>query len=867
MSDWEILVCNIKRLNSFSGYKRYWSKKAGFSNQSEGSRGTSECSCENEDCEHHVIDDGPNQVNFLATTNEVIEPEPTIETVVEESIEKKNDENCYDELSRVLGSLECTVADRKKIKQADAAVEKNNTTQDQPEPATIVALAEKRNSGEILLEKAIQHSHQELVLLEEQKRLLQKEIQQIGVEGYVNRRSADTAVEEEISGLHKDRDKLRGKLRKAEQELEELKAANITIREEREQLRKKTRNLQDALERRSSVNQSPVPSPSPAPSVSSTGRSNSLPRQPHYNGFQTPVDSRRTSVQTQQSIQSSITSPFTPVPSKKYSNSPSSTMTKQKHVGASSDLGSSVGDDFVPTEFSETLIRCLRSRIPETLLQTLMTYNKLDQILNSLQSHYSADVIEKTREMELEIERLTSRLSHLKSQNDLLQLCLEESKGNCERLSLLVAKYESKDTALSLALQNTDQIIETYEVMLQLQESEQDMLVASYRNGVQAFTTDTMKSLTSTHSSKSNMSGASSLTSNSHYQLTYAEDLLPDEEETIAILQNSQTRRRDAESHAKSLLIKLDKQYEMPGLLFDEHMDFNSRTSTLSSANSSNIDSLSKEEEMRLKDYVQVLKTERSTVETTVVTLESVTDVIDPIDDSNIECEEKERDRNLDLETAVLLQELQALKEERAELKHRIYMLEKERRALELKMSSREAQEQAYIVHIEHLKSEVKEQIRKRKQILKEERRLRGSVQDDDGQSSTSGTATPAITLAELRTSEEDIPSDLYEAARREKKLKARIQELVETLEKLSKNSEIRHQQTAEYIADLKRANGALVSAYEKAKKRHASRLKKFEAQLITMAERHQEQMRILKERISKLEEDKKITSRNETSL
>ena len=97
-----------------------------------GSRGTSECSCENEDCEHHVIDDGPNQVNFLATTNEVIEPEPTIETVVEESIEKKNDENCYDELSRVLGSLECTVADRKKIKQADAAVEKNNTTQDQP---------------------------------------------------------------------------------------------------------------------------------------------------------------------------------------------------------------------------------------------------------------------------------------------------------------------------------------------------------------------------------------------------------------------------------------------------------------------------------------------------------------------------------------------------------------------------------------------------------------------------------------------------------------------------------------------------------------------------------------------------------------
>ena len=69
---------------------------------------------------------------------------------------------------------------------------------------------------------------------------------------------------------------------------------------------------------------------------------------------------------------------------------------------------------------------------------------------------------------------------------------------------------------------------------------------------------------------------------------------------------------------------------------------------------------------------------------------------------------------------------------------------------------------------------------------------------------------------------------------------------MVDTLEKLSKNSEIRHQQTAEYIADLKRANGALVSAYEKAKKRHASRLKKFEAQLITMAEKHQQQVGVI---------------------
>lgn len=94
-----------------------------------------------------------------------------------------------------------------------------------------------------------------------------------------------------------------------------------------------------------------------------------------------------------------------------------------------------------------------------------------------------------------------------------------------------------------------------------------------------------------------------------------------------------------------------------------------------------------------------------------------------------------------------------------------------------------------------------------------------------------------------MKTSDEDIPLDLYEAARREKKLKARINELVDALETLSKNSETRHQQTAEYVADLKKANGALVAAYEKAKKKHGARLRKLEQQMITMVERHDAQV------------------------
>ena len=77
-------------------------------------------------------------------------------------------------------------------------------------------------------------------------------------------------------------------------------------------------------------------------------------------------------------------------------------------------------------------------------------------------------------------------------------------------------------------------------------------------------------------------------------------------------------------------------------------------------------------------------------------------------------------------------------------------------------------------------------------------------VFQDDGYDS----ATPAITLAELRSHDaSQIAQDLSEALKREKRLKVRVQELVATLEKLSKNSEIRHQQSAEFVNDLKKAN------------------------------------------------------------
>ncbi|XP_070545744.1 colorectal mutant cancer protein-like [Ptychodera flava] len=148
---------------------------------------------------------------------------------------------------------------------------------------------------------------------------------------------------------------------------------------------------------------------------------------------------------------------------------------------------------------------------------------------------------------------------------------------------------------------------------------------------------------------------------------------------------------------------------------------------------------------------------------------------------------------------------------------------------------------------------------------------------EKDGSSPGAMKATPSMTLAELSNyelgdieSDPNMPRDLAEAHKREKRLKLRVQELVATLEKLQKNSELRHQQSAEFVSDLKRANSALVTAYEKAKKKHQIRLKKLEAQMMAMVERHETQLRMLKQRIALLEEENATCARpphNETSL
>lgn len=85
--------------------------------------------------------------------------------------------------------------------------------------------------------------------------------------------------------------------------------------------------------------------------------------------------------------------------------------------------------------------------------------------------------------------------------------------------------------------------------------------------------------------------------------------------------------------------------------------------------------------------------------------------------------------------------------------------------------------------------------------------------------------------------------------------------ELVGTLDKVTKSSELRYQQNEELVLDLRAANTALVSTLDRCKKKYQGRLKKLETQMMSLVERHAQQVRTLKQRISVLEEQNQARS------
>ncbi|CAL1548279.1 unnamed protein product [Lymnaea stagnalis] len=446
----------------------------------------------------------------------------------------------------------------------------------------------------------------------------------------------------------------------------------------------------------------------------------------------------------------------------------------------------------------------------EHLVQSLNDGSSVAELIKTVSRGGGAHLGEAVvKEFEVELERRQAKIDHLKAQNDVLTATLEESKSHAERLSVLIGKYESNNTALQLAAVFSDHCMEAQDVLTALLDTEMGVLLANCR--------------------AAGLGG-----------LGEGDD---DQEEITAILQRAHHARRRAEGVARHLLTRLDRNNHMTvGSCHPwEDLSTNSRTASTSSTSSSGDIDFSKADEVRLRDHIQQLKSERAAVRTTVLELESVH--VDPVTNEPRRRIEAQR---LDLENAVLVQELMAVKEEKAELKARSYLLEKEKRALELRLSGKETQEQAFRVQIDYLKGELSYQ----------------------QQGSQSLGLTGIGFLAEIKSREPcELIQDLTVSMEREHTLKNRVSELMSTLEKISRNSESRHKQSAEFVNDLKRANSALIAAFDKAKKKYQGRLKKMEGQLKNLRDKYEMETTALRQRLTTLETRGARTMPSETSL
>ncbi|KAG8598154.1 hypothetical protein GDO81_002512 [Engystomops pustulosus] len=510
----------------------------------------------------------------------------------------------------------------------------------------------------------------------------------LGRELYPNLAEERSRWEKELAGLREENESLTAMLCSKEEDLNRTKSTMNAIREERDRLRRRVRELQTRLQ---SVQ---------ATGPSSPGRLTSASR---------PVNPSTGELSTSSS---SNDIPIAKIAERvKLSKTRSESSSSERPV-----LGSEISSIGVS------------SSVAEHLAHSLQDCSNIQEIFQTLYSHGSAISESKIREFEVETERLNSRIEHLKSQNDLLTITLEECKSNAERMSMLVGKYESNATALRLALQYSEQCIEAYELLLALAESEQSLILGQFR-----------------------AAGVGTVAEQSG------------DENITQMLKRAHDCRKTAENAAKALLMKLDGScggaFAVTGCSVQpwESLSSNSHTSTTSSTASSCDTEFTKEDEQRLKDYIQQLKNDRAAVKLTMLELESIH--IDPL---SYDVKPRGDSQRLDLENAVLMQELMAMKEEMAELKAQLYLLEKEKKAMELKLSTRDAQEQAYLVHIEHLKSEVEEQKEQRMRSLSS---TSSSGKDKMAKDSIDGTS---LSLSDLRTyNDAELATELTSALKR----------------------------------------------------------------------------------------------------
>ncbi|SPP80508.1 blast:Colorectal mutant cancer protein [Drosophila guanche] len=329
------------------------------------------------------------------------------------------------------------------------------------------------------------------------------------------------------------------------------------------------------------------------------------------------------------------------------------------------------------------------------------------------------------------------KMEYLKMRNTILAMTLDESKEHTEHLYLLCGKYESNAVALQLALNCSDRAIEAYDVMLALLETKLALLI-----------------------------------------------------DKSAAAEES---RRSVEAVAKHLLARLDSE---------KNVCENSLGPWQHNINLGGEDDPKSarpwctDDDNRLRNHVSKLKGRRSTVQHTIVNLESPFSDVYERKRLALEKGHEYKKSPIDLDTAVIMQELLELQDENIELKTKINEAEQDRQ---------HSKDRVAILH-----------------VALQQLQLANRVSYSEAEHS-------ALTEQQL-----------VEALTRETELKGRLQTLLGNFTATQRASEEKYEELQQSVRELQQSNHNLGQMLEASRRKYQARVNKLEQRIADLRLDHE---------------------------
>ncbi|KAM9330631.1 harmonin-binding protein USHBP1 [Gastrophryne carolinensis] len=415
--------------------------------------------------------------------------------------------------------------------------------------------------------------------------------------------------------------------------------------------------------------------------------------------------------------------------------------------------------------------------------------------------------------MESEMKLLKRHLDCIKEVNNQLSQTLEDCKTDSEKLSMHHGKLEATCTALRLALQASEKCLKTYSMLLALAEAKGEILLSQV---------------------------SSRDLSNLGWNML----------------------QKDLEIKTKLFMMELRKSFRRKGAISESQKSSADQTLFRPYA-----PWLSEEDEQMLKDYIQSLKWDLSSItllETShndVLYEKEVAHMADiikvKVDDAIKRSMETSHCLQEKPTRAQLLHELMDTRKGLSELKACLQLLQTEKRALELQCLTQHEQEKAYMLirDQQHLEQDDWTTIEKNsgKKTLEEQ---------------VHHTGHKSITLGHSKAfTPSPVMQQLLESLKQSNEIKEQVRCLTSQLDKLAAKVRSLNSQSSQNIQDFFKAHRNLFLTYKNACRKYQEQQNRMEAQTALISQHQCHQIQKLMEEIHSLQKKKTERDAGETSL